>query len=57
MHRENKDGSYNIRGYGGAREGAGRPPSGRKKVQLWMTPEEEAYIRQCLEKLRDPEMP
>lgn len=51
-HRENKDGSYNVRGYGGAREGSGRKASGRKKVQLWISTEEELYIRKQLEDFR-----
>lgn len=52
LHRENKDGSYNIRGYGGAREGSGRKPTGRRKVQLWITPDEETYLRLQLETYR-----
>lgn len=51
-HRENKDGSYNVRGYGGARDGSGRKPSGRRKVQLWITPQEEENIRLHLAALR-----
>lgn len=51
-HRENKDGSYNIRGYGGAREGSGRPPSGRQTLTLRVTPQEESYLRLMLEALR-----
>jgi hypothetical protein len=58
MHRENKDGSYNIRGYGGAREGAGRPPTGRKRVFLYVTEPEHTAIRQLLEKMRhEAQMP
>lgn len=38
--------------WGGARTGSGRKPSGRKKVQLWITTEEELYLRIHLEKLR-----
>lgn len=52
MHRNNKDGSYNVRGYGGARPGAGRPPTGRKRTTLFITQDEHEAIRQLLEKMR-----
>jgi hypothetical protein len=52
MHRNNKDGSYNVRGYGGARKGAGRKPSGRKNVQFWITEKEEAFLRLQLDAFR-----
>ncbi len=53
MHRNNKDGSYNVRGYGGARQGAGRPSTGRKKVMLFITQEEREAITALLEKMRE----
>jgi len=55
MHRNNKDGSYNVRGYGGARCGAGRPATGRKKVMLFITQEEREAIRQMLKRMRNEE--
>lgn len=52
MKKENLFTAFDNRGYGGKRTGSGRKPSGRKKVQLWITPEEESYLRLHLEKLR-----
>jgi len=52
MHRNNKDGSYNIRGYGGARAGAGRPSTGRKKVMLFITQEEREAIQALIKNMR-----
>jgi hypothetical protein len=55
MHRNNRDGSYNVRGYGGARDGAGRPATGRKKYMLFITQEEREAIRQMLKRMRNEE--
>ena len=57
MHRENKDGSYNVRGYGGAREGAGRPPTGRKRTTLFITQEEHDAIKTLLQRMREESKP
>jgi len=53
MHRNNKDGSYNVRGYGGARQGAGRPATGRRKRMIYVTDEELEAIKVMLEKIRE----
>jgi hypothetical protein len=55
MHRELKDGSYNVRNLGGAREGAGRPLTGRKRFFLYLTDAEHTAIRQLLERMRNEE--
>lgn len=39
--------------WGGAREGAGRPSTGRKKHQYYVTDEEDQKLRACLEELRN----
>ena len=44
--------AFDNRGYGGRRAGSGRKASGRKKVQLWITPGEETCIRRYLESIR-----
>ena len=38
--------------WGGKREGAGRPATGRKKRQVYVTDEEYAQIKQLIEQLR-----
>jgi len=53
MHRNNKDGSYNVRGYGGARKGAGRPPAGRHPITIRVTDDEEAALRKFLLEYRE----
>lgn len=46
-------GRVNIRtGWGGRREGAGRPSTGRKKKNYYVTDEEDIKIRELLETLR-----
>lgn len=40
---------------GGAREGSGRKLTGRRKVNLYITEEEERYLRAGLQKLREKE--
>lgn len=40
--------------WGGAREGAGRPSTGRKKRNIYVTDEEHEQIRELLEQLRKP---
>lgn len=42
------------RQWGGPREGAGRPATGRKKQNFYITDEENEQLRQCLEELRNP---
>ncbi|ABN52276.1 MAG TPA: hypothetical protein DEF39_02710 [Hungateiclostridium thermocellum] len=39
--------------WGGAREGAGRKPTGRKKKVYYVTDEEDVQIREYLQKLRN----
>ena len=41
-----------LTGRGGPDRGQGRKPTGRKRVQLYATPEEEAKLRALLEELR-----
>jgi hypothetical protein len=55
MHRNNKDGSYNVRGYGGARDGAGRPTTGRKRKTMYITDAEYEAITALLDRLRNEE--
>ncbi len=38
--------------WGGAREGAGRPATGRKRKYFYITKEENDKLREYLEKLR-----
>lgn len=37
---------------GGRREGAGRRPTGRKKVMFFITEDEKLYLKSCLEAYR-----
>lgn len=53
LHRENKDGSYNVRGYGGAREGSGRKSTGRKPYSFYITEVEAIFLKWKLEEFRD----
>lgn len=47
-------GTVNIRtGWGGAREGAGRKPTGRRLARIYCTEEEERLLREYLKKIRD----
>ena len=39
--------------HGGKREGAGRKASGKKKIVMYGTPEEEKILRKHLEELRE----
>lgn len=39
-------------GWGGSREGSGRPSTGRKKVNFYITPEEEKKLRLELDRMR-----
>jgi len=50
--RESLYADFDNRGYGGKRKGSGRKPSGRRRLTLWVTVMEEAYLRLHLEKLR-----
>ena len=38
--------------HGGKREGAGRPTTGRKRRQYYVTDEEDRKIKELIEKLR-----
>ena len=40
--------------WGGSREGAGRPATGRKKQNFYITDEENEKLRKYLEELRNP---
>lgn len=42
-------------GYGGARTGAGRPQTGRKRVFLYITDEEKKAVKALIDKLRNEE--
>ncbi len=49
-----KDSPLKTKGdWGGAREGAGRPASGRKRQSFYITDEENQLLREHLEKLRE----
>ncbi|HOV70375.1 MAG TPA: hypothetical protein PLZ84_08645 [Clostridia bacterium] len=43
----------NVPLWGGARKGAGRPPTGRKKHCYYVTDEEDVQIKLLLERLRN----
>ena len=43
------------KGWGGKRPGAGRKPTGRKRVNLFVTPEEEAILKKQLATIRNKE--
>jgi hypothetical protein len=40
--------------WGGKREGAGRPSTGRKRRQYYVTDEEDAQIKKLIDQLRNP---
>jgi hypothetical protein len=40
--------------WGGQREGSGRPSTGRKKRQIYITDEEYIKVKQLIEELRKP---
>lgn len=42
--------------WGGMREGAGRPSTGRKKHQYYVTDEEDIQIKQFIKQLRGQDM-
>ena len=42
-------------GWGGKREGAGRPATGRKKKMVYVTEEEFEAIKKLIEEIRKPE--
>lgn len=44
----------NKQRWGGTREGAGRPTTGRKKHQIYVTDEEYEKIKQLLADMREP---
>ena len=50
---KNQDGTWAIKASGGAREGAGRPSTGRKKVNLYITDQEKVLLILYLDKLRN----
>lgn len=52
MKKETLYTAFDNRGYGGKRAGSGRKTTGRRKVQLWITPQEEENIRFHLATLR-----
>jgi hypothetical protein len=41
-------------GWGGAREGAGRPSTGRKQAKFFLTDEEKIKVKEFIEQLRKP---
>lgn len=45
--------STETKTWGGAREGAGRPATGRKRQSFYITDEENVLLREYLEKLRE----
>ena len=45
----------NNSNWGGKRPGSGRKPTGRKRINLFVTPEEEAILRKQLEVIRNKE--
>ncbi len=44
----------NVPLWGGIREGAGRPSTGRKRQSFYITDEENEQLRKYLEELRNP---
>lgn len=51
----NKEASMKESKWGGRRQGAGRPPTGRKRVTLYLTEEEEKEVREYVLTLRRKE--
>ena len=45
---KNQDGTWTIKANGGKREGAGRKPTGRGKVNFYITEEEKALMAEFL---------
>lgn len=45
---------FEVSGWGGAREGAGRKPTGRKKKTFYVTDEEYESLQKYLKELRKP---
>ncbi|MGE5422737.1 MAG: hypothetical protein ACM3QW_05715 [Ignavibacteriales bacterium] len=43
-----------CKNWGGIRPGAGRPVTGRKKRQYYVTDDEDAQIKQLIDSLRKP---
>lgn len=50
--KRTRDTAEGVSGWGGPREGAGRPATGRKRQQLYVTDEENIKLREYLEQLR-----
>lgn len=44
--------SQSVTTRGGKRDGAGRKPTGRKKVMFFITENEKGYLKSCLEAYR-----
>lgn len=55
QYMKDKDIEYLKSSWGGQREGAGRPSTGRKKYQYYVTEEENKEIKKLIEKLRKPQ--
>lgn len=52
--KQTRDIAKGVTGWGGSREGAGRPSTGRKKQSFYITEEENEQLRKYLEELRNP---
>jgi hypothetical protein len=50
--RKTRDTTLSVTGWGGPRPGAGRPTTGRKKQNFYITDEENEKLRKYLEELR-----
>ena len=51
--RRTKDTAEGVTGWGGYREGAGRPSTGRKRKFYYVTDQEDAEIKKLLQQLRE----
>ena len=51
---QDKISSTSTATWGGSREGAGRPSTGRKRQSFYITDEENEKLREYLEELRNP---
>jgi hypothetical protein len=47
----------NTNAHGGKREGAGRPPTGRKQRSIWLTDEEYEKVKEFVKELKVRETP
>ncbi len=50
--KRTRDTAEGVSGWGGPRPGAGRPPTGRKSRQIWLSDAEHAAVKQFVKQMR-----